>query len=159
TSIPNAYEAFIWHLFIEQETGAETIGAMWNATASMLDRDAANSVFPFKTHFKDFILRNLNDDSLDSAGLPKYDSIDPSFPAKTSIPLGKDHENLGSVQVGAPTMGTVNLFHLSAHYADVGIDGDNIREVTFDFSKVMGDGLDVELMLATDVAETSWKHV
>src|SRR5262249_6645249 len=118
--LPNAYQAFIWHLFIEQETGAQALGAMWNATASMLDADPPNSVFPFKTHFKDFILRNLNDDSLDSAGLPKYDSIDPSFPAKTSIPLGKDHENLGSVQVGAPTMGTVNLFHLSAHYADVG---------------------------------------
>lgn len=160
TTIPNSYEAFIWQYFAEQESGADTIGAIWNATGSARDLDAANSVFPFKTHFKDFILRNINDDSLDSAGLPKYDSLDPMFPMTSSIPLGKDRENLGSLHVGMPTIGALNLDRLAAHYADVGIDGDNIREITFDFSKVSNSGgLDVELLLASDVAETTWRHV
>jgi len=83
----HVYAAYIYFMFLEQEVGARAIAEMWRdlentkpddfeGTTAILDR-----LLPFKEHFRDFAVRNLNLDLQPGDPIsPSYHDLDQTFP-------------------------------------------------------------------------------
>ena len=81
----NIYRSFVWPLFMEEEAGDGTIAATWAAVQGVATRDrftdAIDAKLPFKDHFRDFAVRDWNDDEaagvigpmlpIDAVGTPR----------------------------------------------------------------------------------------
>jgi hypothetical protein len=83
-------QAYIWPIFMEQEVGASAIFTTWQQIEGVgkADFDGVNAVInaqlPFKDHFRDFAVRNLNQDVLGQVTAPgpekRYQQLVPSIP-------------------------------------------------------------------------------
>ena len=158
-----AYAAYIWWYFAEQEGGPNVVAAVWsNAANGAGPNQAANEAFPFADHFRDFIVRNLDDTPLVGASLPTYQGapMDPKFPFPQPV---ADIERL-SVSATSITgvAASTSLDYLSEQVFGVDVSED-VRKLTFDFSALPGaDKLDVEILLRTtnppDPAFAAWQR-
>jgi len=64
----NAYRSYVWPLFMEQEAGDGTVANTWAALQGLGTyseyMDAIDAQLPFRQHFRDFAVRDWNDDDL-----------------------------------------------------------------------------------------------
>jgi hypothetical protein len=64
----NIYRSFVWPLFMEEEVGPGTVAATWAAVQGVATTDGFTDVIdaqlPFKDHFRDFAVRDWNDEEL-----------------------------------------------------------------------------------------------
>lgn len=153
-----SYDRYVWFFFAEQQGHPQVVASLWRE----LERPgkptkAVDAVFPFATHFHDFILRNQNGFPLVKANLPVYRDLDDDFP----FPQTPDDIAPGAVvQLG--NVGTnpavdvavaVNVEPLASRFHRLTV-AEAVRKITFDLSEVDGgDNLDVEILLRT-TAET-----
>jgi hypothetical protein len=85
----NAYLAYIWPYFIQQEKGAATIGTIWHnletvGTDWSAGLNVIDQVLPFKDNFHRFAVRNLNLALMPGNPIdPRYVNLDPNFPDDT----------------------------------------------------------------------------
>jgi len=127
------YAAYIWPFFMEQEANESAVFNAWAAIDGVAAADfkgvtaAVSAQLPFKEHFVDFALRNLNmAEVLTSAGEKPYTALDPQFPdgvAPTNMTSGRltPGEPYVSSAGGPPPLG--------AAYYQFGIDTD-VKQVT-----------------------------
>jgi hypothetical protein len=125
--VTHRYAAYVWPFFMEQEDGPEAVIDAWAAMDTLdpsSDYDAVTDVIddqlPFGSRFRDFAVRNLNNDALAETDPAEtlYGDLDPDF--HDGVPPG--HISSGSVAPGAPYVQQLSIPPLGARYADVSID-------------------------------------
>jgi hypothetical protein len=150
--VPHTYAAYIWPYFVEQEReGPEFMAAMWEgisgtSTFEQAD-DAIDAVFPFRDHFKDFALRNLNTAYVPGDPLPddqRYVALDSHFPDRHAPTYTE-----GTLEPEQDYTLTLPLPNLSARYVLLGADP-LLQKVTFQFGGLTpADQIDVQALVYT----------
>lgn len=141
------YAAYIWPLFIEQEErargnstgsgapGERTIAAIWRALEPLEAGDVAGAMrvidaaFPFRTHFHQFALRNLNSSFDNDDPLPRrYLELDPNF---SDEQMPQPAQPTATLMADAPLSIDVRLPSLRAHYYHFNVDT-GVRQLRID---------------------------
>lgn len=158
-----AYSSYVWWYFAQQESDPSVVAAVWsNAANGAAPNKAANQAFSFADHFRDFIVRNLDDTPLVGASLATYQQapMDPKFPFPQKV---ADVETgfVTATQPAGVTMST-NLAYLTEQVFRVDVAAD-VRKLSFDFTTLPGGAnLDVEILLRTtnppDPAFAVWQR-
>jgi hypothetical protein len=121
------YAAYIWPFFMEQEAGKESIMQTWAALDALPSgsglaavTDAIDHELPFVDHFRDFAVRNLDNDVLDETDPreTQYVDLDLGFPE--GVPPG--HIQSGSVSPGDPYVAGQSIPPLAARYLVVPVE-------------------------------------
>jgi hypothetical protein len=155
TECQDSYNAFIWPLFMSQE-GA-SVGRAWDALRSATENTSANkaldSVFSFKTHFRDFAVRALNEDYHEqgsSSPGPRFQTgtkAVPTLPKREPTPLINDElkpafarsEQLQDLRIPGS---------LNARYVPIELPSRNdLRQVHLDFAAGTGSDFDVDALV------------
>ncbi len=106
----NAYLAYIWPYFIQQETGAATIGTIWNnletvGTDWSAGLNVIDQALPFKDNFHRFAVRNLNLALMPGNPIdPRYVNLDPKFPDNTPPMIENSNPYLDLTTLQDPPM-------------------------------------------------------
>jgi hypothetical protein len=149
------YYAYIWPLFMEHRADASLIGQAWRrlegAQTATQATDVLDGLLSFKTYFREFALRNLNDEFLPGDPLPRdkrYIGLEKdSFPDKQLRPRNRKNLNLTpgvdvSLTLAQP------LEPLSAGYFKVDAAPDpKLKQVKFNLEGLRVSGLDVDAIL------------
>lgn len=161
--VDHQYSAYVWPLFMEQESGGpEAVFRAWQAIEPVASGDfaavtaAIDAQLPFAQHFRDFAVRNLNNEALDDSEprLPQYADLDLAF--WDDVPPA--HMGTGVVAPGEPWVSDpLDLPALSARYARIGV-ADDAREVTIDVRGVAPAGQIDGDVLIHDPGGT-WTHL
>lgn len=149
----NSYYSFVWPLFMEQEVGDGTVANTW-AGLQGLDTwqeftDAVDAQLPFKTRFRDFAVRDWNDDALASeigpmlplgaVGDPRLLPGGPRTGPDTTL-----HANSGGTP---PEVFSVGIQSLAAWYEHFAVDA-AVGQVNLDFSDIQPrSALDIDLLV------------
>ena len=158
TGADHTFASYVWPLFMYQETkSGAAIANAWRVMASAQTwddlNDAIDSQLSFAAHFRDFALRNVNDD-FDGRNVigPRYVDVDPSFPhgkrpwaftATIEAPSGASSASF-----------PVDLPSLTALYHSYTISG--VGKVTFDFSGLQPSG-DLHVDALVRIAGSGWE--
>jgi hypothetical protein len=153
----HSYGAYVYFLFLEQEVGPQAVGDFWRGLedVELDDFDAMtallDSFLPFKEHFRDFAVRNLNLNLQPGDPIsPSYQDIDPTFPVdgpSTDFARGKNGKLPLQSAGEAPQEYEDRLFNLTAHYYYFVPDADATR-VTFDFAGLVpNEAIDVDAIV------------
>jgi hypothetical protein len=161
------YAAYIYFLFIEQELGPEAIADFYDRLKTIEVDDFEGSlaildeILPFKEHFRDFAVRNLNLDLQPGDPIsPSYKDLDSTFPegiappfqvvtgptSRTKLELGQTESV--TVQEAIPS--------LSAHYFDFAPLYPATR-LTLDFTNLGATG-SVDVDMIAKVATGNWER-
>jgi hypothetical protein len=159
TAGDHAFASYVWPLFMAQETrNPAAVGDAWRAMAAARTwddlNDAIDRQLSFATRFRDFALRNVNDD-FDGRNLigRRYTDADPTFP------YGTRPWEFGAT-VKAPPSGTasesypVELPSLTAVYHRYSVDGGG--KVTIDFGGLQPSG-DLHVDALVEIAGDGWE--
>ena len=146
------YDSYIWPFFMEQEAFASPIGSAWKQFGSVTTDEQAtgvlDSLLPFKSNFRVFAVRNVNEPLMPGNPVAKrYHALDDTFPDGESLPRYDKHNLIGNTPVTRP----VDLGALMAGYLrfDVG-ENSGVQSVEFDFSGLSGrEHLDVDALIRT----------
>jgi hypothetical protein len=152
------YAAYIYFMFLEQEVGAEAIGEMWteleSVTADDFERttEILDEILPFKEHFRDFAVRNLNLDLEPGDPIsPSYKDLDPTFPEGFAPPFqtgpGKTSRTEIGLTRGEPLTIADAIPSLSAHCYDFSV-ARPVQQLTLDFTGIAANGaVDVDMIV------------
>jgi hypothetical protein len=159
----NGYLSWMWPLFIEQEKGAATIGAMWKGLAGKTGFTATmntvDSFLPFQTRFRDFAVRVWNEQLLPGDPVkPRFQDLDTTFPvgrppaarqqADYTIPAEEPSE--------PPHEFPTTLPSLWANYRILKPDAE-VHQVVLDFSGLTPQSaLDVDILLK--IKDKDWER-
>lgn len=149
----NAYDSFVWPLFMDEEAGDGTVANAWAALEGVATwdgfTDAIDAQLPFKQHFRDFAVRDWNDDALAAV-------IGPMLPiGATGDPRllpggprrGADETLLANGGGAPPSVFAVGLQSLSAWFEHLTVDS-AVGQVTLDFSDLQPRAsLDIDLLV------------
>jgi hypothetical protein len=153
----NPYTAFVWFMFVEMKTGSSAfMREIWDkfsrVTSLTEAEDVVESVLPYRSNFSDFALRNLNGQFLPPVSadpLPRsmrYASLDSSFPDLLLPQQAGPFEFAAATSSGIPV--SLRLQHLSTAYKHVRALGNNVRQLTIDWSNLAGEpGVDVRAVI------------
>src|SRR5262249_54792277 len=156
------YDAYIFHLFAQQAVGPDAMKRIWSGLSTQVASNYdffVNQVVPFKDHFGEFALRNLNNFALLQSGSTTYGGTlsGPGLdhPPPSDLPPSHIEEtDLGITP--ANVMLPVSVNYLSAKYVHFTAPT-TAQQITFDFSQLQHvDQLDVRLLLNTTMG---WKVV
>ena len=147
---PNAYQAFIWPYFMQQENGGDPgiVGAAWRALESAGDFNSAdrllNGVFSFSGHFADFAFRNLNRMFFPNSPIvPEYADLDPTFPTGAEPTDARRHPVI-TVPLEPPGVTAIaypeHLDDLSSHYWVLAVPPE-VRQIDLDLGGLSGGDL------------------
>jgi hypothetical protein len=161
------YAAYIYFVFLEQEVGPEAVAGMWRQFEDVEADDFAGTLaiidglLPFKDHFRDFAVRNLNlhlepGDPISSS----YKDLDPGFPEGIAPPLqignGTTSRTIISVTGDDPLTFDDAVPSLSAHYYDFSVTRP-VKQLTLDFSGLAANGaLDVDMIVK--IRNSNWER-
>jgi hypothetical protein len=161
------YAAYIWFFFMEQEVGPEAVASIWTDLEQVDQDDFAgamrviDSKLPFKDHFRDFAVRNLNLDLEPGDPIdPSYVDLDPAFPEGVRPTLKVGQSGTGKLAVqGAedpPRSFDELLQSLVAHYY-LFIPDPDATKFTLDFSGLgHRDALDVDAVVR--LGDGTWER-
>ena len=131
------YQAYVWPLFMEQQSGADSIANAWRAMRPLTQGDykaadnAVDAQLSFETNFRDFALRNLNSDFGGDQPLEvRYHQLDNLFPNE-KMPVKID---LGVLPVGTESGFNLPVTSLTTEYFYFETEA-NVGYVEVDFSK------------------------
>jgi len=142
---PEPYDAFIYPLFVEQETSRQDALAVWKSsggarTPEQLDQ-RANGALPFQEHFRDFAVRNFNDATLPGDPLPlsaRYQWVDDAIPSNVrpiivepAVVLDFPVDKLPLTTLMQPLSAEYRHFTVDEHIAFVRIDLAPLTNATF----------------------------
>jgi len=81
------YGAWVYFLFLEQQFGSQVVRQFWDEISELEADDfvgtteVLNEIYPFKEHFRDFSVMNLNLDLQPGDPItPSFSDVDPTFP-------------------------------------------------------------------------------
>ncbi len=136
------YLAWIWGAFMEQEAGAPAIGAAWSGMAGCADAEcfakAVDAALPFETKFRDFAVRNLNE-NLGEPLAVRYRALESTFPDGRK-PRYEVEGSLSPIERGQdPERRPVSVPHLRAQYFRYKVSG-QVGEVRIDLTDVGPEG-------------------
>lgn len=145
--------AYIWPIFMQQELGPAAIFATWQRIEGVGKADFAgvNAVIdaqlPFKDHFRDFAVRNLNRDILGQVTVPgpekRYQQLDPSIPDTYWPPIDARSIDADGMTSWTPT----SMPALTARYLYLAGSAPG-RDVTLDLSGLTpSDSLDADVLV------------
>ena len=146
--------AYIWPVFMQQEAGPAAIFKAWQRIESVGPGDfagvnaAIDAQLPFKDHFRDFAVRNLNRDILGQVTVPgpekRYQQLDPTIP-DTYWPVPIDARSIDTD--GTTSWTPAPLSALTARYLYVAGSSPG-RDVTLDLSGLTPtDDLDADVLV------------
>jgi hypothetical protein len=149
------YAAYIFHLFAQQDVGADAMKRLWSGLSSIgvisNYEYVVNQIVPFKTHFGEFALRNLNNIPLLMSKATTYGGtlsgpgLDHPPPNGVSPEHVEERNDLGTTP--ADVMVPASITYLSAKYLHFTAP-DSAQQITFDFSQLQpATQLDVHLLL------------
>ncbi|HEY7111620.1 MAG TPA: S-layer homology domain-containing protein [Thermoanaerobaculia bacterium] len=155
------YASYIWPFFVEQEKGASSIFQAWVAAeAANNPADITSAVeqqLSFQTHFRDFAVRNWNENLPGDPIAVLYEDLEasdgtfPPFP-QTKPPLATSFRL--PLTGGTPSkVASVNV-SLAAQYDEITFEPD-VRKVILKFDKLPG-SMDVDLLVEIDGGD--WKR-
>ncbi|HKG25990.1 MAG TPA: hypothetical protein VKB09_10110, partial [Thermomicrobiales bacterium] len=162
----HVYGAYVYFLFLEQEVGADAIAQMWRDLENVAPDDferttqVINDILPFKDHFRDFTLRNLDLDLLPGDPIsPSYRDFDPTFPEGFAPPTHVGDSPTSRIELGIgrtePWVFDDPIPSLSAHYFNFNVFGP-VTRVTFDFTGLT-DLEDVDVDMVTKIRQQGWE--
>jgi hypothetical protein len=148
------YDAYIFHLFTQQEAGADAMKRLWSGLSSIgvisNYEYVVNQIIPFKAHFGEFALRNLNNIPLLMSKATTYGGTLSGPGLDHPPPNGVSPEHIEESDLGAtPADVTVaaSINYLSAKYVHFTAPA-SAQQITFDFSQLSpANQLDVRLLL------------
>lgn len=154
----NEYHSYVWPMFMEQEAGAASIGGAWRALGNAANDeqadDAIDGMLPFSTHFRNFAVRNLNEQFGPNDPLPKakrYVTLDPPFPDNELLPQDGVKSMNRDVAVGRTPLGFGRPIEpLSAVYFKLSVTDGTLKKVVLDLSGLQGGGLDADALVVID---------
>lgn len=155
----NEYFSYAWPLFMEQVGGAARIGGAWRALATATNdeqaNDAIDGMLPFSTHFRDFAVRNLNEQYGPNDPLPRakrYVSLDPPFPDGELLPEDGVKKKNHDIDVArrVPLSFGRPIEPLSAVYFELSVTDGTLKKVVLDLAGLQGGGLDVDALVLID---------
>jgi len=160
----NAYDSFMWPLFMQQEVGPSAIADAWRLMEGEEGweniQDAVNAPLPFDEHFRDFAVRVWNTKLEPGDPIkPRFnaDALDSAFP--TTPP---DKPRLISAEVLEPLSGgrsrgfSLKLPPLWAGYYDLDLTHE-VHQLDFDFTGMTpSDSLDVDALVR--IADVGWQR-
>lgn len=161
------YGAYVYFLFLEQEVGPRAIADLWTRLEDVEDDDfdgtlaIVDNLLPFKDHFRDFAVRNLNLDLQPGDPItPSFRDLDPTFPEDMPPPLSNPSGSLQRLKAQAidaqPATYEESIPSLSAHYYSFSLDSD-VRAMTLDFSGLTpGAALDLDLLVK--IRDGQWEQ-
>jgi hypothetical protein len=150
--VPHTYAAYIWPYFVEQERESpDFMAQMWEGIsgASTFEQadDAIDAVFPFRDHFKDFALRNLNSSYTPGDPLPearRYVALDSHFPDRHTPTYTE-----GTLEPEQAFELALPLENLAARYVFLRVSSP-IKKATFEFGGLTpADQIDVQALVHT----------
>jgi hypothetical protein len=151
----NQYDSFVWPLFMEQEGGDGTVANAWAAIDGKGNHaaitDAIDSQLPFKAHFRDFAVRDWNDDELANVIGPMLPLGAVGDPRREPDGARRDaNAILRPNQRGDPLLVSMTgIRSLAIHYRDLQVDH-TVGQVNLDFSGLGPRGsLDIDLLAYT----------
>jgi hypothetical protein len=161
------YAAYIWFFFMEQEVGAAAVASIWTDLEQVDQDDFAGAMrvidakLPFKEHFRDFAVRNLNLDLEPGDPInPGYVDLDSAFPegSRPALKVGQSGTGKLAVQAEDDSPRTFDelLQSLVAHYY-LFIPDPGATQFTIDFSGLgRRDALDVDAVIR--LKDGTWKR-
>ncbi|HEY7035974.1 MAG TPA: DUF6055 domain-containing protein [Thermomicrobiales bacterium] len=161
------YAAYIYFMFLEQEVGADGIGQMWKNLENVKADDFTGTteiideILPFKEHFRDFAVRNLNLDLEPGDPIsPSYKDLDPTFPEGFAPPFqagpGKTSRTDVVVTRGEPLVFGDAIPSLTAHYYDFSTTRP-VKQMTLDFTGIAADGA-VDVDMIAKIRGKNWER-
>lgn len=155
------YAAYIWPFFMEQEVNAAAIAAVWKGLESINKGDwegadkVVDRVLPFKSHFRDFAVRNVDQKLPGNPVSPRYQQLD-KVPLDI-MPQTWPYTLVAEPRGTAPATIAVTIPSLTARYLLLKPDKET-RQVTIEFNQLEpGDALDVDALIKVK-SKATWTH-
>ena len=137
------YGSYLWPLFTEQEKGGPSpVFAAWVEAEGKSNpdgiTDAVDAQLSFKDHFRDFAVRN-DDEELPGNPLEvMYQELDTTFPKE----VWHKRTNRGTIRLLSVPPAKVRIQPLAAQYDDLFVD-DAVRKLIFRFDAISKADVDV----------------